>query len=178
MSTRPEGAEWAALLARADTGDGAALAEVKAAFDKAPETWRRIGSGFRRAMEGMVLNTTEGPVRQEAARRDLDDLAEDLAGKDAPPLERALAARCALALYELDCLTEMAAMAGAAAGLRHLDLIEALDRRRQRAHARAMSATRTLALVRRLNSGRPAVAVGVHVNVANGHNPDPDVSGP
>ena len=42
------------------------------------------------------------PVRQEAARRYLDDFVETLGGANASALEKALAERCALAFYDLD----------------------------------------------------------------------------
>jgi len=66
--------EWVALRKRADASDAAALAEVRATFDQAPEKWQSIGSSFRNARyhvveTAMALMRSDSAVEREAARR-------------------------------------------------------------------------------------------------------------
>lgn len=150
-------------IQRASQGDETAMSEVREAFDVHPGVWRLLGDMARRAEDALIgASFTEKDLAgREAARRYLADLHTQLAGPDSSPLERVLAERAALALYDASRLDREA--------LSRTDLTwqtaDLLDRRRSRAHARALAAVRSLAVVRRLLKGGPAVAVGVQVNV-------------
>ena len=159
-----EAAALTALMKRADGGDAEALAAFMQALDKYPALAQQLGSSWLRSRNRMIEAVVGegGSVKTAAAERYVTELSQGMVGPCPSTLERAIAARCALALYELDHLTTVVAC-NLNANSKALDL---LDRRRSRAHSRAMSAARTLAVVRRLLSGAPSVAVGVQVNVA------------
>jgi len=150
-------------IQRASRGDQAAMPEVRQAFDARPRLWRLLGDMARRAEDALIgaAFAEKDLAGREAARRYLADLRAQLAGPDPSPLDRVLAKRAALALYDAGRLDREA--------LSRTDLTwqtaDLLDRRRSRAHGRALAAVRSLAVVRRLPKGGPAVAVGVQVNV-------------
>ena len=105
-------------------------------------------------------------VLKESRRRMLPVLQREIAGQNPTPLEAALAHCVAVSLIEVEHLAALAYQRPAS---------DAFDRRRSRAHARAMSAARTLATLRRL--AIPVVQVNIareQVNVAVATMPDPD----
>lgn len=149
MAADPE-AKAIQAIQRASQGDGTAMPEVRRpSMLSAPRT------------PSSALPSPRRTACREAARRHLADLRAELAGPNPTPLEGVLAERAALALYDASRLDREA--------LSRTDLTwqtaDLLDRRRSRAHARALAAVRSLAVVRRLLKGGPAVAVGVQVNV-------------
>lgn len=147
-----------------------AVIEARARFDADPEEWRRIGDQARLARQAVIEAACgENRVAQEAAGLYIRDLRTALAGPNPDRLEAALADRTALALFEADRLDRRGAVIDTILSERNQvpgEMVEKLDRRRGRAHARALAAARTLAVVRKLRRDAPAVAV--QVNVAAG----------
>ena len=148
------------VIERAEAGDPGARSALASALDQSPAFVAREGSFLRRAEQALLDATSAASwVLRETRRRTLEALLHGIAGPAPTPLEAALAHCVAMSLVEAEHL-ETLAHRGRGAD-------EALDRRRSRAHARAMSAARTLATVRRL--ARPFVQVNVaqqQVNVA------------
>lgn len=131
-----------ALVERADAGDAEAQAAIMKAMDARPELIATDGSFTLRAEEALLDATSAASWSlKEARRRSLRALRDEIAGKEPTALEAALAHSLAMSLIEAEHLTTLAHRGNGS---------EALDRRRTRAHARAMTAARTLALVRRL----------------------------
>lgn len=140
-----------ALIERADAGDADARAAVLAALDNAAELVAADGSFTLRAEEALLDATSAASWSlREARRRGLRKLRDEIAGPAPTALEAALAHSLAMSLVEAEHLTTLAHRGNGS---------EALDRKRTRAHGRAMSAARTLALVRRL--ALPAVRFNV-----------------
>ena len=160
-------AEETQLRARANKGDEKAQAElckrivVKAA---ARPSWLEETGSVARHAEEVLLDAACGAdfVTLQAARAVLATKRRELAGPNPTPLERALADRLALVLTEADLLAARAA----AQGELSLEQAAHLERRYARAHSRAMSAARTLAVVRRLAVNMPTVAVQVNMGVS------------
>lgn len=131
-----------ALVERADAGDAEAQVAIVKAMDARPELVATDGSFTLRAEEALLDATSAASWSlKEARRRSVRALRDEIAGPKPSALEAALAHSLAMSLVEAEHLTTLAHRGNAS---------EALDRRRTRAHARAMSAARTLALVRRL----------------------------
>jgi hypothetical protein len=158
----PGEAEAGALMRQADDGNKEAQAELCRRMDAKPLAWiEEVGNLTRRAEEALLNAANRGFVSYETARRCLEEKRREFAGPNPTPLEHALADRLAFALAETDYLAAWRARGG------EMSITQAnhLERRYSGAHARAMSAARTLASVRRLLSGAPSIAVGVQVNV-------------
>ena len=159
MTEKPPGAKPKTL-------DAAELAKVDAIFDAHAEKWRAIGdTGMQARLALLEASAPGNPVRQRATGRYIRELRYSLAGPEASPLERVLADRAALALVDADRLDRLGSAIETQAGYAANGL-ELLDRRRSRAHARALAAVRSLAIVRRLLGPR-SPTVAVQVNVAN-----------
>lgn len=142
-----------ALVERADAGDPAAQAMILAAIEQRPELVATDGSFTLRAEEALLEATSAASWSlKEARRRNLRNLRDEIAGPKPTALEAVLAHSLVMSLLEAEHLTTLAHRGNAS---------EALDRRRTRAHGRAMSAARTLALVRR------AMLPTVRVSIAN-----------
>lgn len=150
-----------------------ALQAARARWEANPDEWRAIGDLSMRARQALIAAVCgDDRVRGEATGRAIRELRTSLAGPDATPMERALADRAALCLFDADRLDRRGALLDAILEERNAsrpELVEHLDRRRSRAHARALAAVRALALVKRLKHATPAVAV--QVNVGHGNSP-------
>jgi hypothetical protein len=111
-----------------------------------------VGAKLQRHMaEQMGL---KGPFLARAFERQLEIMREDLGATNAPALEKMLIERvisCWLQVGQIE--TEMANQA-------HPQLLEALDRRLQRAHKRHLTAIKALADVRKVN-------LSIQINLAN-----------
>ena len=165
-----------ALLERAQDGDAAAMAEVRAILDANPSAWNELGD-LARATEGAQLKLVCGddlPFREGLTKR-LGRLRDELAGPDCSPLERLLAERivaCWLLMQYAD--VKHAQMC------RDLDIRwgEYFQQRQDRAHRRFLSACKTLATIRKL--AVPVLQVNIgdkQVNIAHsgGHPVDAPV---
>jgi hypothetical protein len=154
---------------RAFQGDAEAQATITAALDRKPAYVARVGSFMARTEKALLDATSDADwTLRETRTRTLRVMVRDIAGPNPTPLEAALAHCFAMSFTEADHLATVA--------LRARGSTDEFDRRRTRAHARAMSAARTLATVRRL--ALPVVQVNVaqrQVNVATAALPNGSV---
>jgi hypothetical protein len=153
----PGRGEWVPVSA--PTGPGGSLG-VPASGTPAPPAVLDLAESL---ILGRLLETE--PEIQELFRQDLARLKADLSGGAATPLERLLADRVALCWLDATTLDVRATLDK---GLTRAQ-IEHAERARDRAHRRFLSASRTLAQVRRIRL--PAVQVNIarkQVNVAGG----------
>ena len=152
------------LIARADTGDDAALADLKAALDEAPALTRSI-SGLGQNAEWSVLRAMlSNAPKQDAGSfelfaRQLDAMRKELRGAEPTPLERLLVDR--LVLDWLFANYQDTRYAQKLNGSISISEAEYWQRGRERAHRQVTRAAHTLATVRRL------VAPSVQVNIAD-----------
>jgi hypothetical protein len=145
--------ELVSLVRRAEAEGDAVLDEVRAFFDRHPDVATRIGDVAASARLALAdLAAAGSVVTKEAILRRTATLEAELAGPDAPPLEKVLAGHvgtCWLAA----CEAEITAPNARGATPPRADF---LDRRRDRAGKRLEGAVKALALVRKLL--RPAVS--------------------
>jgi hypothetical protein len=116
------------------------------------------GDIFGNARDSLLMHAAGKDITvQEIQSRAIDAVRDELAGPNPTPLERILCERVALCwfdAYEMDRrFINQSGMSIADAEYR--------ESRRDRAHRRFLSASKTLATVRRLTRGGPAVAVNV-----------------
>jgi hypothetical protein len=165
-------AEILDVLTRAAGGDESAMPRLREMFRDDPARMIKVSGGDLAAqVEAGVIRRLAGANlgAAHALELKLQSLREELAGPDAPAIERLLAERVALGY--LDChaweLYHDTAMR-AAEGLTFRQAAH-YQRMRDRAHGRYMKAMRTLAAVRKL--GSIAVQVSVEhqqINIGDG----------
>jgi len=148
-------AELLALIERADAGDASALPELRRAFEAHPELPGRLYDLAAHARNSLLSLATASLAVREAIGLQADALRDRLAAASASELERLLADRvtlCWLAahLAEVD-QAERARQQGVASAE-----ARAAVQRLDRAHARLLSACRSLATVQKLL--RPGVS--------------------
>ncbi len=148
-------------MKRADKGDREALAEVRRVYDALPELWRDAGDLAKQA-ELAWLTTTLGDQRtaREATERMAAELRRQLAGEEAPPLERLLAERAVVCWLQLNYVDSILAQRLSGGGLSR-GQIEMYQEWLDRAQKRYLAALKTLAQVRRL------LVPAVQVNIAD-----------
>ncbi len=138
-----------AVLA-ANTGDPAALPALKKALADHPELIDRLGDLAAVAERSLIAHVAAPSLAAaEAATLHLAKMRTELGMDSAPPLEKLLITRvalCWLACHaaEIDRGDLLKSGAG--------ELLKAADKRVDRAHARLLSATKTLAIVRKLST--------------------------
>jgi hypothetical protein len=146
----PEFAAMKGLVRRANAGDKAALRGLLAECKGYPK--RLIWYGFgdlAKLAEGVMLDAqlSHNPASRLAVEERMREIRRDLGGAAPTPLERLLISRIALAWLDVHTLDVHAAQ--------NKDyrpkVIEALDRRRERAERRYIRAIKTLAAVRNLD---------------------------
>jgi hypothetical protein len=152
------------LIRRAETGDQAAMTDLRPLINQAPGAWEMAGNLAIRA-ENSLVNVAAGndEILRDALRRKLAALKHELGG--GTPLEKLLVERvvaCWLHVYYIDALHAMR--------MNNVILQESeyFQRLQERANRQYLLAIRTLAQVRRLLA--PAVQVNIgaqQVNVAN-----------
>ena len=139
--------ELAALVAAANRGDAAALADLRKALDDHPEIWREAGdlaghvekTWLRLAAGGNSL--VEESLRREAAR-----LRDELLGTSTAAMERLLVDQIIACWLQL----KQAEMAAGSDQLTSLLQRRFFDQRLERAQRRYFGAMKLLAQVRRL----------------------------
>jgi hypothetical protein len=135
------------LVARANTGDPEAVAELRALLDANPELWRRIGDLGGHAEAAWVGLVARGDrLIAESVRREADRLRAELLGERPSPVERLLADQVVVTHLELRYHQLRAADApGVTRGQK-----SAADGRLAGAQRRHLAALRLLAAVRKL----------------------------
>lgn len=137
---------------KARDGDHKAIGELRPLMDAHPELWRQIGDMAHQADQSLIhAMAGKDELTKEAMNRKLVTMRRELAGADAPPLERLLVARiasCWLALAYAEALYAQRA---------DLTITQADYHQRRIDHCsrRYLAAIKTLAQVRRL--AMPAV---------------------
>ena len=119
-------------------------------YDAVPELWREAGDLAKQA-ELAWLRTTLGDQRtaREATERMAAELRRQLAGEDAPPLERLLAERAVVCWLQLNYVDSILAQRLGGDGLTR-GQIQMYQEWLDRAQKRYLAALKTLAQVRRL----------------------------
>ena len=134
------------VIPRAQAGDPAALALVKASFDSHPTSWdvvvRLAGA------EERLITTIAGDdaLKAAALRRRADALRHDLNGPVGSPLERLVIERIVMTWLGVVEAERLALHVGE----RSIKQADYLDRRLDRAQRRHLAAIKVLAVVRRL----------------------------
>lgn len=151
-----DSAELRDLLDRGHDGDATALPEICAALDGDSELAATIGDVEGLALEAM-LGTVAGRslTTREAIRCQTDRLRAELAGPDAPALQRLLADRVVLTRVEV-CHADTALASALRQNPADAPEVRAAERRARAAQARHLAAIRTLAAVRKLAEPRPS----------------------
>jgi len=163
----PDGKEIAAILERADQekpspADLAAMRALLARSDM--ELWHVAGDLARHARD-VMLKAFGGETFRESSRIAIDKLAAELAGKDAPPIERLLADHAALCWgqYHLTQWRYGVTLSGSIT----LTQGDYWERRLSAAQRRYLRALEALARVRRLlRPGAVQVNIGQQVTAA------------
>jgi len=143
-------AELRDILDRGQAGDATALPELKRAFDEHPALADMIGDMPRLAL-GSLLDAVAGVslTAREAIGREAHRLREELAGSNAPLLERLIAERVALCWVEVHHAdTELASALKKRSA--ESPQMQAAERRAQAAQSRYLEAIEALTRVQTL----------------------------
>jgi hypothetical protein len=170
-----KGAKRQKLIERAAKGDRSCLPEIRALLTEDPEFLEDVGSPAR-WFQGIILKKLDKQhlLVGEAVRQKLDKLRSELEGPNPTPIERLLAERVCLCwfimyYYETNYATAEDLLISQA---------DYHQRKIDKAHARFLSALRTLAQVRKL--ALPALQVNIarnQVNVTQPSSSSLDVNG-
>jgi len=157
------------VIVAANAGDVSALPALKKSLADHPELIDRLGD-LAAHVEQSLVSLVAGPslVASEAVTAHLAKMRQELGEESASPLEKLLIKR--LALCWLAC---HAAEINRGELLRGgpSELLKAADKRVDRAHARLLSATKSLAIVRKL-LGPPIPRLNLLSVSTNGRTPD------
>ena len=157
--------EFASLIERALSGDAASISAVQAllADGKVGQALvDTVGSPAEWLRQSLILQASEGNVlAQEAMRRKIAAVRAELEGESPTPVERLLAERASLCWFMANWHESVFTNAGG--WPEHQ--AELQQRKIDRAHARFLSAVRTLAQVRKL--AVPALQVNIAKNQVN-----------
>jgi hypothetical protein len=134
------------VLPRAQAGDPAALALVKASFDSHPTSWDVVVrlSGAEEHLISSIAG--DDAVKAAALRRRAEALRYDLNGPAGSPLERLLVERIVMTWLGVVEAERLALNVGD----RSLKQADYYDRRLDRAQRRHLASIKALAVVRRL----------------------------
>jgi hypothetical protein len=148
--------ELKAILRKAEQGDTTVLPALRAYMDQAPGFWEQRGDMGKATQTALLhLAAGENLLVQESIARKCAALSQELAGPTPSPLERLLVERIVLCWFQLHYAEALYTQ------IKDMSLQQAAfhQSRISKAHARYLSAIRTLAQVRRL--GVPAVQVNI-----------------
>jgi len=157
--------EIKALLKRAENGDQSCLPEIRALLadgEGGDRLTERFGSSADWLRQTLISQAAgKNLLIQEAVKRKLETVRSELEGPNPTPMERLLAERASVCwfivhIYE-DMFKNSPQMTLAQADFQY--------RKIDRAHARFLSAVRTLAQVRKL--GLPTLQVNIGANQVN-----------
>ena len=141
------------VLRRAADGDRSVLPELGRALDRHPAIWQSCGDLAAHARDAWVaLVAGKDLLLAESLQRKAAAMREELAGPEAPPLERLLADRVVACWVQLHFADAAYAQAKGTTLLQDA----ASQRRQNAAHTRYLQAVRALAQLRKLL--RPAVS--------------------
>jgi hypothetical protein len=148
--------ELKGYVVQAQDGDEEALSKIREILKEAPRL-ARLFVDLTTAAERSLLKRVAGddPLTQEVLRPQLETMRKELAGPDAPPLEKLLAERivaCWLQLQHADAIY--------AENLGDMSMAQSEyhQRRLDRLHRRYLSSIKALAQIRKLG---PAVQINI-----------------
>ncbi len=162
VSAQRKGGSTEKLLEQARKGDRSCLPEIRALLAGDPEFLEEVGSPAQ-WFRGTILKKLGGAhlLAQEAVTQKLENLRTELEGPSPTPIERLLAERACVCWFVVHWYetTYMAAEG--------MTIVQAdhQQRRLDRAHARFLSALRTLAQIRKL--ALPTLQVNIARNQVN-----------
>jgi hypothetical protein len=141
------------VLERAQRGDQAVLPELERALEEHPSIWQQAGDLGQRVLDGWLrLLAGVDLLFQEATKRKLAQLRDDLLGGGTSPLERLVAERVLVTYLQACHADAEVAAARGVQGAPHAVLL----RRQESAQRSHLQAAQKLAQVRRLL--RPALS--------------------
>ena len=152
------------LTKRVEEGEEGAMPALRGFLDENPNlVWclADVARAAENVLLGELTNKGEHPITEEAMRRQLADMREEIAGEDPSPLEKLLTERVVATYIEVQILDSFCAQ-----NLRkpYTSQADYLQRHLDRAHRRHLSAIRTLAQVRKLL--RPVAPPVAQINIA------------
>ena len=141
------------LVQRAEQGDESAMPELRAALDVNPHLWQRYGDLGAQA-QAAWLQLVAGPnlLLREAVGRKVEELKAELGGGSTSPLERLLVERAAATWLHVCYCDALAAQSKGASEAQS----RVMERQRDAAHRRHLSALKALATVRKLLTPAPS----------------------
>jgi hypothetical protein len=141
------------LVQRAEQGDESAMPELRAALDVNPHLWQRYGDLGAQA-QAAWLQLVAGPnlLLREAVGRKVEELKAELGGGSTSPLERLLVERAAATWMHVCYCDALAAQAKGASEAQS----RVMERQRDAAHRRHLTALKALATVRKLLTPAPS----------------------
>ena len=147
------------LTKRVEEGEEGAMPALRELLDENPDLAWRLAN-FARAAENVLIGELitkggEHPITEEALRRQLAAMREEIAGEDPSPLEKLLAERVVATWMQVQIFDSFCASDLRKAYTREADYHQrCLDR----AHRRHLSSIRALAQLRKLG---PAVQINI-----------------
>jgi hypothetical protein len=154
-----------ALVKRAGEGDRGCLSEVRALLadpDDGPDYRKGFGSSADWLRQSIIRKSAgKNVLSQEAIDQELDSIRSELEGPNPTPIERLLAERASLCWF----IVHWYENAYANASGWNISQADFQHRKIDKAHARFLSAVRTLAQVRKL--ALPTLQVNIAKNQVN-----------
>jgi hypothetical protein len=153
------------LIIRASQGDQSCLPKIRALLadgERGRGFREHNGSSAKWLRHALVEKAAGGSIlRQEAIKQELDSIRSELEGPDPTPIERLLAERASLCWFIVHWYENAFAKADG------MSIVQAdySQRRIDKAHARFLSAIRTLAQVRKL--ALPTLQLNIARNQVN-----------
>jgi hypothetical protein len=160
-----------ALSEKAEGGDKSARKELrKAVRESAPEVISRASDIGRRGRWVLIKTIARDPLTEEALLAQLDTMHADVAGPDPSPLEVLLTERiCSLWLLieVLECLVSAQLSSDLPKEQRTgMSFLRDILKWQESASRRYLAALKTLAQVRKLQSGIPGSQTNVQINLS------------
>ena len=146
------------LTKRVEEGEEGAMPALRELLDESPDLAWRLAD-FARAAENVLIGELtkrgEHPITEEALRRQLAAMREEVAGEDPSPLEKLLAERVIATWMQVQVFDSLCASELGKPYTREADYHQ---RYLDRAHRRHLSAIKALAQIRKLG---PAVQINI-----------------
>ncbi len=146
-----------ALMGRAQAGDRGAFDELERIGEERGHSFVEGWSSHMLVLRLQDRSSQTNLLAREGIKRDLEATVAALSSRADGPIERLIVERSALCL--VDAQQADLEHIGSVRDASNQATVEALDRRRDRAHRRLLLTLKTLCEVRRLN--RPAIRVNV-----------------
>jgi len=146
------------LTKRVEEGEEGAMPALRELLDESPDLAWRLADFARAAENVLIGELTKGgehPITEEALRRQLAAMREEVAGEDPSPLEKLLAERVIATWMQVQVFDSLCASELGKPYTREADYHQ---RYLDRAHRRHLSAIKALAQIRKLG---PAVQINI-----------------